>query len=110
MITNIKQHAEYRSKDQLYFDILTAIKSYEPSGINKVKLQYVGRLSSDQLKMHSKGLLDAGLITLDTREGRPVIRRDYSRPWRRGDVFHLTDKGQKYLDMFRIQEEFGIYI
>lgn len=107
-----KQHAPYREKEDIYLEILTAVKEYESKnkkekegggGIYITKLLFLSRLTSAQLNNHIQTLLENGLLIRDTTKGREVAaslstnRRSKNRN-RRGDTFHMTEKGLRYLN------------
>jgi predicted transcriptional regulator len=96
-------HSEYRSRDEIYRDILATVKSYEPHGALKIKLLYGSRLSDVQLTMYVRSLLANGLLTIDSSKGRPVATSSKglakAKMTRRGDRYKITEKGLKYLQM-----------
>jgi predicted transcriptional regulator len=98
-MTNIKEHAPYRSKEDIYFEILTAVKDGESTGgINKTKLMYISRLVEVQIYLQT--LLDKELILRDSSKSKLTTGSTYSRQHSRGDRFHITEKGLQYLLMF----------
>lgn len=106
-MTNVKQHAPYRDKEDIYLEILTAVKEYESKNKNKkerggiyiTKLLYMTRLTSIQLNNHIQTLLDNGLLIRDTTKSRVIAASSYRRRSTRGDRFHITEKGLQYLRM-----------
>jgi predicted transcriptional regulator len=103
-MVNTKQHEVYRSRDQIIFQILQAIKEYEPrGGILRTRLTMLANITNIQLKGYLRQLLDNELITCDSSKGYPVAASvtDYrkAKGSRRGDTYHITSKGLKYLLM-----------
>jgi predicted transcriptional regulator len=74
-----------------------------------MKLFYYSRLSTEQLKEYLIFLLDNGLIRVDRSTGHPVLPSRGRIMTRRGDLYHITDKGLKYLALYKEMQQ-GISI
>jgi predicted transcriptional regulator len=104
-MTNKKEHAPYRSKEDINSEILKIVRDGDQTsgrGIYKTKLLYNTRLNEPQIRPYLQTLLDNGLMLRDSSKSKLTAGSTYSRQHSRGDRFHITRKGLEYL---RVVEE-----
>lgn len=95
-----RQHAPYRSRDEIRTILLSAIKEYEPrGGIYRTRLMFMGNITNLQLHGYLQEMLSSGLIWCDSSKVRHVAASARRGVTKKGDSFHITSKGIKYLLM-----------
>lgn len=102
----VKQHEPYRSRDEIRAILLNRIKEYEPrGGIYRTRLMMVGNITSVQLHGYLQEMLTNELIWCDSSRVKHVAASSRRGVTKVGDAFHITSKGEKYLDIVKTMKE-----
>lgn len=95
-----RQHEPYRSRDQIRSEILSRIREYGPrGGIHRTRLMMFSNITNVQLQDHLQEMLVNELIWCDSSKVRHVAASARRGVTKIGDAFHITEKGEKYLNM-----------
>lgn len=93
-------HAPYRSRDDIRYTLLNCIKEYERrGGVHRTRLMMLANITNVQLQDHLQKMLTNELIWCDSSKVRHVAASRRRGVTKVGDTFHITSKGEKYLDM-----------
>lgn len=101
-----RQHMPYRSRDQIRSEILSCIKEYERrGGIHRTRLMMAANITNIQMNGYLQELLQNGLIRCDSSKVRHVAASSRRGVTKVGDSFHITPRGEKYLQMIQSMKE-----